>query len=115
MRRSYIAPAVCALLSLTVTVTACGTDYARTAAGAKPRTSAASTATTPPPTRTTTATPPTPATESITLPKVLADCTSPPPQKLSVRPASITLACADAGWGVEDMAWNSWTALPRHP
>ena len=29
---------------------------------------------------------------------------------LSVRPASIALACADNGLGVEKMAWTSWTA-----
>src|SRR5262249_55252758 len=43
-------------------------------------------------------------------PGVVADCTNPLPHRLSVRPAWITLACADNGWGVEDMAWTSWTA-----
>jgi hypothetical protein len=39
----------------------------------------------------------------------VADCTSAPPYRLSVRPGSITLACADDGLGVEKVIWSSWT------
>jgi hypothetical protein len=41
---------------------------------------------------------------------VVADCTSAPPHGLRVRPASIALACADNGSGVEGMTWTSWSA-----
>jgi hypothetical protein len=42
------------------------------------------------------------------VPGVVADCIRAPHQ-LSIRPAGITLACADNGIGVENMAWTSWT------
>jgi hypothetical protein len=35
---------------------------------------------------------------------------SAPPYPLSVRPATITLACADNGLGIQHMTWTSWTA-----
>jgi hypothetical protein len=41
---------------------------------------------------------------------VVANCTSAPPYRLSVRPGSVTLACADDGLGVEDMTWASWSS-----
>jgi hypothetical protein len=41
---------------------------------------------------------------------VVANCTSAPPYRPSARPASITLACADDGLGLEKMTWNSWAA-----
>jgi len=44
------------------------------------------------------------------VPRVLADCVSAPPHRLSVRPASIALACADNGWGVESVTWTGWMA-----
>jgi hypothetical protein len=43
------------------------------------------------------------------LPGVVANCTSALPYRLSVRPAVITLACADDGLGVKNMAWTTWT------
>ncbi|HEY2265051.1 MAG TPA: hypothetical protein VGI96_20675 [Streptosporangiaceae bacterium] len=43
------------------------------------------------------------------LPRVAADCASASPHRLSTRPSSITLACADNGWGVQDLTWTSWT------
>ena len=48
----------------------------------------------------------------VRLPDVIADCTAPPPaaQRATVRPVSITLACADDGLGVEDLHWTMWTA-----
>lgn len=51
-----------------------------------------------------------PATGS--LPGVVADCTSAPPYQLSIRPASIALACGDAGVGVENITWTTWTTSP---
>jgi hypothetical protein len=41
---------------------------------------------------------------------VVADCAAAAPYTLSREPVSITLACADAGIGVQDMLWSSWTA-----
>lgn len=42
------------------------------------------------------------------LPGVVAECTSPPPYRLSTRPSQIALACADNGIGVENLTWASW-------
>ena len=41
---------------------------------------------------------------------VVADCAAAAPYTLSREPVSITLACADAGIGVQDMLWMTWTA-----
>ncbi len=41
---------------------------------------------------------------------VVADCAAAAPHSPSREPVSITLACADAGIGVQDMLWSSWTA-----
>lgn len=45
-------------------------------------------------------------------PEVIFDCTAPPPaaRQSEVKPASIVVACADDGIGVEDLTWTSWTA-----
>ena len=40
---------------------------------------------------------------------VVADCAAAAPYSLSREPVSITLACADAGIGVQDMIWMTWT------
>ena len=85
MRGPHIAPAAGAVLSLAMAITACGSAHARTAAGA-------------------------PAGASTVRPAVVANCASVPPHRPSVRPGSITLACADAGLGVQKMTWNEWTA-----
>jgi len=61
-------------------------------------------------TTTTQATSTTATTRSAGVPGVLADCTSPPPQALAVEPTTIFIACADAGIGVRDLTWNSWSA-----
>ncbi len=39
---------------------------------------------------------------------MVADCAA-RPDALSREPLSITVACADAGIGVQDMIWMSWT------
>jgi hypothetical protein len=41
---------------------------------------------------------------------VVADCAAAAPYPLSREPFSITIACADAGIGVQDMTWMTWTA-----
>jgi hypothetical protein len=41
---------------------------------------------------------------------VVANCAAAAPYSLSREPLSITLACADAGVGVRDLLWTSWTA-----
>jgi hypothetical protein len=41
---------------------------------------------------------------------VVADCAGPAPFLLSREPASIILACADSGIGIQDLNWTSWTA-----
>jgi hypothetical protein len=73
---------------------------------AHPATAAPSSVTTPPSPATSPASP-APSTTS-PVPGVVADCIRAPHQ-LSIRPAGITLACADNGLGVENMAWTSWT------
>lgn len=111
MRRSGIAPAIFVLLSLTATVSACGSDHAGTAADASAtsRTGTATTPGTPPPSSPASTAPSTPP-PATTLPGVVADCTSAPPYRLSTRPGTITLACADDGLGVQDMTWGTWAA-----
>jgi hypothetical protein len=46
------------------------------------------------------------------LPGVINDCTAAPPlaQKAVTDPATIVLACADNGIGIEALTWSSWTA-----
>jgi hypothetical protein len=44
---------------------------------------------------------------AVTHPGVIADCTSAPPHRLSIRPATIVLACADDGLGVQKLAWTT--------
>jgi hypothetical protein len=39
---------------------------------------------------------------------VIADCVT-APHWLSTQPAAIVLACADDGFGLENMTWTSWT------
>jgi hypothetical protein len=41
---------------------------------------------------------------------VVADCASAQPQVLRREPASITLTCADAGIGVQNLIWTDWSA-----
>jgi hypothetical protein len=91
-------PAACALLGLSLTMAGCGAGNASSLGSpqATPKAAPASTTTTPP------------APFAVT--RVVADCTSALPYRLSLRPAAIALACADNGWGVEDMTWTSWTA-----
>ena len=93
-------PAACALLGLSLTMAGCGTGNASSLGSpqATPRAAPVGTTTAPPPSA------PSPVTG------VVADCTSAPPYRLSIRPSAIALACADNGWGVEDMTWTSWTA-----
>jgi hypothetical protein len=125
VRPSHMTPAVCALLGLSLTTAACGAGNASTAASphAAPKATSAST-TTPPGSSHPTAMAPSPATTPpppsissassppstpLPPPGAVADCTSALPHRLSTRPSAITLACADNGWGVEEMTWTSWT------
>jgi hypothetical protein len=81
--------------------------YVQGAPVASPTTTAApSSVTTPPPSATSPASPAPSA--ALPVPGVVADCIR-APQLLSIRPAGITLACADNGLGVEHMTWTSWT------
>jgi hypothetical protein len=41
---------------------------------------------------------------------VVSACDDAPPHSLSREPSVIILACADAGIGVQDLTWTSWTA-----
>jgi hypothetical protein len=84
MRPSYLTLAICALLGLSLTATGCAASSACTAAS--------------------------PHAVPSPLPRVAADCSSASPHRLSTRPLSITLACADNGWGVQDLTWTSWTS-----
>ena len=106
---------VAAILGARLAAAACAGSAASTADGshpATPTTSAPSypgtTVPSPVTARPASAAPTTsPAPSATPLPGV-ADCVG-APNRLRVRPANITLACADNGWGVEKMAWTSWT------
>jgi hypothetical protein len=92
MRPSCVTLALCALLGLCLAVAGCGAGNVSTTVSPDSASRAA-------PTRT----------AATSGPGVTADCGSAPPHRLSTRPSSITLACADNGWGVEDLTWTSWT------
>ena len=51
------------------------------------------------------------ATNQSHLPGVVDECTNAPPRgnQATVRPAEIVLACADAGLGLQDLVWSSWS------
>jgi hypothetical protein len=53
----------------------------------------------------------TPPTAAMGLPRVIWDCTMPPPsgQESGVEPSSIVVTCADNGTGIESIVWTSWT------
>ncbi|MGH3159130.1 MAG: hypothetical protein ACRDNF_21515 [Streptosporangiaceae bacterium] len=53
---------------------------------------------------------PSPSTAAQALVGVVGDCNSAPPLRLDERPASISLACADGGIGVEKVSWSTWTS-----
>jgi hypothetical protein len=124
-------PAICGLTALSLATAACGAGAIASAdarhgaprsaatarpahpATAAPATAAPATTTSPAATAPPPANAPPPASAPPASPPVagvIADCTSAPPHRLSVRPAAITIACADDGLGVQDMAWTSWTA-----
>lgn len=91
MRTKTSGLGTCVLLALALSTVACGTGNSATFTAA----GATSTRTTSPAT--------------LRLPGVV-DCTSAPPLPLSVRPASIPLACADDGIGIAKLTWTTWTA-----
>jgi hypothetical protein len=110
MTSSRLARLSCVLLGLALITAACGGKSSPPAGGPPPASSpatgasSAAAATTP-------ASPPGLASPSASaVPGVVADCTSAPPYGLTVRPGSVTLACADNGVGVEYMSWTAWTA-----
>ena len=107
MRMLKSTPAACALLALGLLLAACGvtTPAATASPPAGPTTPGADPSSPAAP-----ASPGPPATGS--LPGVVADCTSAPPYQLSIRPASIVLACGDGGLGVENITWTMWTTSP---
>jgi hypothetical protein len=100
--------AASALLGLAVTLTACGQHTA-----ASPSHPATTSTTAPAPVAATSPASPSPAppppAAARPLPGVVAQCNSALPLRLSVKPAVISLACADDGWGVERMSWANWT------
>jgi hypothetical protein len=102
--RTGMAVLACALIG--VAVGACS-NVVKPAA-----TAPQSSATTTPPPATPTATPTATATAVAGTPGVIGDCTAAPSlaEKSEIAPATITLACADGGIGVEDLVWVSWTA-----
>jgi hypothetical protein len=123
-RPSHMALAICSLLGSSLALAACGAGNASAAAGphSVPTAMQVSTATVPVSVNLLTAvpswvtTPPPPATLPASpapattrpVPGVVADCIR-APDRLGIRPAEVTLACADAGLGVENMTWTSWT------
>lgn len=95
-----------ALLGIGLITAACGASSTGTATTSPAASRPATTATSPAPSS------PAPQVSqtmpAAALPGVVAECTSPPPYRLSTRPSQITLACADNGIGVEKMTWTSW-------
>jgi len=53
---------------------------------------------------------PTPTATALAGVGVVSACDDAPPHSLSRDPSVIILACADAGIGVQDLTWTSWTA-----
>jgi hypothetical protein len=53
---------------------------------------------------------PTPTVTALANVGVVSECDEAPPHPLSREPSVIILACADAGIGVQDLTWTSWTA-----
>jgi hypothetical protein len=118
--------ALCAALGLAVA--GCQVSQAGSAAGSRPATAATAPAGHPAGERSAGAGPapaaspstaPAAAASPTTVPRaaagaakvyVVADCAAAAPYPLSREPRSITLACADAGIGVQDMTWVTWTA-----
>jgi hypothetical protein len=97
-RPSHMALAAGSLLGSSLALAACGASNAGTAAGPHSALTAIPVST--PATLAPSTTRP--------VPGIVADCIRAPAQ-LSIRPAGITLACADNGLGVENMTWTSWT------
>lgn len=89
-----------AVLGFSLAVAACGAS----GSGTQPATPA----TTAPPSGASSAGPALSATPAPAAVGVVADCIV-APHGLSIRPAAITLACADNGIGLESMTWASWT------
>lgn len=103
--------ALCAVLGLGAA--GCHANQARPAAGARPATTGSATtgsATTGSATAGTAgAATAAPTVVGVADVYVVANCTAAAPYSLSREPLSITLACADAGIGVQDMTWATWT------
>lgn len=133
MRTARTKLAVAVAAGLLTAVAGCGPGHSSTAAGSRPtaKTTPAVPAGSPtqpaapssapataspvatPPVATTTGPPPaasSPPVPGSTYPGVIADCTSAPPHRLSIRPAAIVLACADNGLGVQQLTWTAWGA-----
>jgi hypothetical protein len=104
--------AFCALLGLGLIVAGCGAANTTGTPRASSTSAPASTTTTPPASSPVAApsSPAPSASPASALPGVVAECTNPPPLRLSTRPAEIVLACADDGIGVEHLTWNSWAS-----
>jgi len=101
MRPARAKLAIAAILGLVTAAAGCGPSHSSAAAGSSSAPSA-----TPAPAPTTSPAP----VAGVTYPGVIADCTSAPAQRLSIRPAFIVLACADNGLGVQKLAWATWGA-----
>jgi hypothetical protein len=110
MGPSHKTLALCALLGIGLLTAACGASSTGTAttppaaSAPAPTTPAASPAASSP------VPPASSAPATAALPGVIAECTSPPPYRLSTRPSVIVLACADDGLGVQNLTWTTWAA-----
>jgi hypothetical protein len=107
MGPSHKTLALCTLLGIGLITAACGAS--------SPGTATTPAASTPAPAATTLlpSSPVGPASSApapAALPGVVAECTSPPPYRLSTRPSVVVLACADDGLGVQNMTWTTWAA-----
>ncbi len=110
MRQTLSKLALCAVLGLAMA--GCHGNQAGSAAESRSPTATGSAAQAlPAPVRPATATATAaPAAAGLADVYVVADCAAAAPSPPSREPVSITLACADAGIGVQDMLWMSWTA-----
>lgn len=116
MKHAFSAFVLCAVLG--VAIAGCQGSQASSAAAPGSATAAApptATAAAPsaPASPTGTAAPPaaapTPTATALADAGVVSACDA-PPHLLSREPSVIILACADAGIGVQDLTWTSWTA-----
>lgn len=111
VKHAFSALALCAALAAAIAgcqdsqSSSAGAPSSATATAATPSQSASPTGTAAP-----AAVAATPTATALAGVGVVSACDDAPPHPLSREPSVIILACADAGIGVQDLTWTSWTA-----